>query len=98
MNIVFYSNSTINLKKIEKNDKKIYELEMKVKEGDGKLKEINIQREAVKKEIDSLTGIINSYEEEKLKRKTKNNEKIKKINNLDANQSLDNFINWADVK
>jgi septal ring factor EnvC (AmiA/AmiB activator) len=98
MNIVFYSSSTVNFKKIEENKKKINELELKVKEGDGQLKEINLQREERKKEIDSLSKIIDTYEHDKTKRKTKNDEKVKKINNLDANQSLDNFINWADGK
>jgi septal ring factor EnvC (AmiA/AmiB activator) len=98
MNIVFYSSSTVNFKKIEENKKKIDELEFKVKEGDGRLKEINFQREERKKEIDSLSKIIDTYEHDKTKRKTKNDEKVKKINNLDANQSLDNFINWADGK
>jgi|694.fasta_scaffold112082_4 hypothetical protein len=98
MNIVFYSSSNVNFKKIEENKKKINELELKVKEGDGQLKEINLQREERKKEIDSLSKIIDMYEHDKTKRKIKNDEKVKKINNLDANQSLDNFINWADGK
>jgi septal ring factor EnvC (AmiA/AmiB activator) len=98
MNIVFYSSSNVNFKKIEKNKNKINELELKVKEGDGQLKEINLQREGRKKEIDSLSKIIDAYEQIRTRRKTKNDEKIKKINNLDANQSLDNFINWAGSK
>lgn len=98
MNIAFYSSSTVNFKKIEENKKKITELEMKVKEGDGQLKEISLKREETKKEIDSLSKIIDTYEHDKTKRKEKNDEKIKKINNLNANQSLDNFINWAGHK
>lgn len=98
MNIIFYSSSTVNFKKIEENKNKINGLELKVKEGDGQLKEIKTQREETQKEIDSLSKIIDTYEQDKTKRKTKNDEKIKKINNLDANQSLNNFINWASVK
>jgi hypothetical protein len=98
MNIIFYSSSTVNFKKIEDNKNKINELELRVKEGDGQLKEINLQREERKKEIDSLSKIIDTYEHNKTKRKTKNDEKVKKITNFDANQSLDNFINWADDK
>lgn len=98
LNIIFYSSSTVNFKKIEENKKKITELEFKVKEGDGQLKEISLKREVTKKEIDSLSKIIDTYEHDKTKRKQKNDDKIKKISNLDANQSLDNFINWADNK
>lgn len=98
MNMIFYSISNTNFKKIEENKNKIVELELKVKEGDGKLKEIYLKREETKREIDSLSKIIDAYESDKTKRKEKNDEKIKKISNLDANQSLDKFINWASNK
>lgn len=88
----------------ESNDadiKKMREQEAVLFRENDRLKSVNESIQAEKDirtaELDSLKNIINEYDTKKAERKGATAGAVKKVNNLGASESLDNFLQWTDT-